>query len=354
MIGVRLEERIPHGADPRVRLELTGDVLSRAGHGIDAEAERLESFEQGPRIERAEARAGVAQEVLKVFSIEPLGAQHRTAERSPLPVDVLGRRIHHDVGAEFEGVLEHGRGEDVVDDHERTGGVGQLGDSDEINDLETRIGGRLEKDRLSTAGEGSFPLGEITPIDKDGLDAKAGQDVGDDHRAAAEQGTGGNDLVAGLQERCHGGEHCCHATCRRAADVRTFDQAKALLEHRDGGVAVAAVDIAVDVAGEGRFRLLRRRVHETGGRVDGLGRLVETASPNTSTDKTGRFGPVVDRHVSLASREGPHVSSRLRRGHPRNLVSRCRWCRSRPPRRPSPPLGNGRRCGTERARGSRH
>ena len=107
--------------------------------------------------------------------------------------------------------------------------------------------------------------------------------------------------------------------------------------------------------------------------------LVETTAANGARQrrpctpvKAGAVGSDVGKHHSLggdhasgvggrrrlsavvmsALRPGrPACFQRLRRGHPRNLASRCRWCRSRPPRRPSLPLGNGRRCGTERAGG---
>ncbi len=40
---------------------------------------------------------------------------------------ILGHAVHHDVGAQLEGLLEIRRGERVVHHHERSAGVRQLG-----------------------------------------------------------------------------------------------------------------------------------------------------------------------------------------------------------------------------------
>ena len=63
------------------------------------------------------------------------------------PGEVLGRRVHDDVGAEGRAALAQGSGEGVVDDDVRAGLVGGGGDRRDVGDLERRVGRRLEPDQ---------------------------------------------------------------------------------------------------------------------------------------------------------------------------------------------------------------
>ena len=189
----------------------------------------------------------MAQEVLQVIGVELLAAQDRAAEGATLAVDVLGCGVDDDVGTELERVLEHRRGEHIVNDDESIGGVGEFAHRGEVDDLETRVRRGFEEDRLGPTRKGGFPLVEVAPVDEHGLDAVAREDVGDDHRTAPEQGPRGNDLVTSRQERSHRGEHRRHTARGDPADLGALEQAQTLLEHRDGRVSVAAVDVAISV-----------------------------------------------------------------------------------------------------------
>ncbi len=60
--------------------------------------------------------------------------------------------MHHDVGAQREGLLEVGRGEGVVDDDQRPAGVGDLGDRFDVEAGEQRIGRCLEPHETDIVG----------------------------------------------------------------------------------------------------------------------------------------------------------------------------------------------------------
>ena len=57
-------------------------------------------------------------------SMNCLRAEDDAAEAAALAVDMLGRRIDDAVGAELQRLLQHRRGEDIVDDERRAGSMG--------------------------------------------------------------------------------------------------------------------------------------------------------------------------------------------------------------------------------------
>jgi len=100
-------------------------------------------------------------------------------------------------------------------------------------------------------------LVEVRPVDEDRLDAPAREDLVEDDEARAEQRAGADDPVA-LAEQCsERDEHRRHAGGGGEAALGALEQSQPLLEHRHGGVAVARVDVLVDLALEGRLGLLR-------------------------------------------------------------------------------------------------
>jgi hypothetical protein len=68
------------------------------------------------------------------------------ADHVRVPAEVLRRRVEHDVGADLERVLEVRRREGVVDDDDRAGRVGRVGDRAQIEDVQHRVRRRLEPD----------------------------------------------------------------------------------------------------------------------------------------------------------------------------------------------------------------
>ena len=80
--------------------------ITQALNGLSAPPVCLRKVSSGPRM-------------------NSLRAEDDAAEAAALAVDVLGRGVDDDVGAEIEAALEDRRGEDVVDDHLRADGVGE-------------------------------------------------------------------------------------------------------------------------------------------------------------------------------------------------------------------------------------
>ena len=183
------QERVARpGETSRVRLERRGP---RSRRGRPSARTRSDSVSRPLSSTQAlngdMRRPGVPHEVLHRPVDELLGAEHRAAERAALAVDVLGRRVDDDVGAELERLGEHRRAEDVVDDDLRAGRVRQLGDGRDVDELLHRVARRLEEDRGRRHGQRLAPLVEVGAVDEDGLDAPARQDLVEDDEARAEQ-----------------------------------------------------------------------------------------------------------------------------------------------------------------------
>ena len=228
---------------------------------LDAQFQRLQPFQQQPGVERAQRRPGVAVEqpeiVLDVF----LAGQDRAAERAALPVDMLGRRIDDDIGAERQRLLQQRCRKDIVHDQDAAGAMRQPRHLGEIDDLHRRVRRAFAERHRRAWRQRLFPGREVAPVDDDGLDPVARQQFGDDVIARAEQRAAGDDPLAGAHLAQQGREHRRHAAGRRAAGLRPLDQPQPLLEHRHGRVAVARIDVA-------RAVLLERGLGLGGGAVD--------------------------------------------------------------------------------------
>ena len=69
-----------------------------------------------------------------------------------MAAQVLGRAVDHEVGAELDRLLQIGRREGVVHGQQGPGLVGQLGDGGDVEDLQERIGRRLDPDEFRVLG----------------------------------------------------------------------------------------------------------------------------------------------------------------------------------------------------------
>ncbi len=90
-----------------------------------------------PRRRRSAGEAQLLGEVVVVDGDEP-------ADDVAVPAEVLGGRVHDDVGAEGERLLQVRRGERVVDDDQGAAVVGERGDRLDVDARQQRVGRRLQ------------------------------------------------------------------------------------------------------------------------------------------------------------------------------------------------------------------
>ncbi len=200
---------------------------------------------------------------------------------------MLGRGIDHDVGAERERALPDRGGKHVVDDQPCAGGMRDLGDGGNVEHVERRVGRALQEERPGVRLHRALPFVELEAVDQRRLDAVAGQEVLHHIAAASEQLLGGHHMVAGL-ERCQDrGGHRGHPGRRRAAGFGALELDHAALEHRNGRVGVARIDVAGVLALEARLAQLRAVVDIALGQEQPLRRLAEFGAERAAMDQAG-------------------------------------------------------------------
>ena len=239
------------------------------------------------------------QVIVQLLLDELLRPQHDAAEAAPLAVNMLGGRIDDDVGAELQRPLQQRRGEHIVDHDQRAGLLGDLRHGFDVHQLEHGIGRRLEEEGARVGLHRLLPGLEIAAVDQRGLDAVARQQVLDDVAAAAEQRAGRDDMVAGLQMAKQRGRDRGHAARGAARGVGAFQRAHARLEHGDGGVGVAAIDVALLVALEAGFGLLGAGVDVARVEEDGFRRLAELAAKRSLMHELRRRLPAARAFLSV-------------------------------------------------------
>jgi hypothetical protein len=180
--------------------------------------------------------------------------------------------VHDDVGAQRQGLLQQGRGEGVVHDHQRVVASWRGADPGDVGHLQQRVGGRLDPQQV-----GVTPLEPRRVVHRQALEPPAV-----DPRTLLEQASGPvvavvaeHDVRAVAQLADHGG-HGCHP--RGEADrLAALEAPHELLEGRPSRDAlVAGVEplAAVEERRGRRHRLVQRRsrpVGPAGGDRPGLG-----------------------------------------------------------------------------------
>src|SRR4029078_9876214 len=203
--------RIEHSLNLRLVGEEIGYGSRRGAMPIDPQGQRLPTLEQYPGIERTQRGSCLLEVVIKFFIYEGLAAQHNAAETASLAIDVLGRGIADDVGAERKWPLQHRRGEYVVDHDQRIRLMRDFRHGLDVDKLKHRIGRRFKEEGFGIRPHRVLPSSEITPVHQCRLDAVARQKILDDIAAGAEQRTGRNDMVAGLEKTEQGSSDSGHA-----------------------------------------------------------------------------------------------------------------------------------------------
>ena len=188
-----------------------------------------------------------------------------------MAAQVLGGAVHHDVGAEGERIAQIGAGHGVVDDEGQAVLVRDAGDGLDVQHVDQRIAQRLAVHGAGVGADGAAEVVRVFRVDEGGLYAQAREADAELPDAAAVQRGGGDDVVAGLedrQQRRHLRRHAGRAGQRGPA---AFERSDALLQHRHRRIADAAVDVAEGLQVEQAGGVLGRVEHETGGLVDRRG-----------------------------------------------------------------------------------
>ena len=118
------QSRVVNLSDPRVIHEKRRDLMGVRGLALNPQIQCLQLFQYKPGVERTERRAGMPQDVGKLFLNDFTVTEKRVSEAPPLTIDMLGRRIGNNVGTERQRFLHDWRCQRIVKDKFPVGGMG--------------------------------------------------------------------------------------------------------------------------------------------------------------------------------------------------------------------------------------
>ena len=188
-----------------------------------------------------------------------------------MATDVLGQRVHDDIGAVVKGPAEQWRGDGIVDNQGDAGGVGDLRPALDVHHVARRIAdGLAEQGPGIVIDERSHAL-EIVSLGEAGLDALPREGVGKQVVGAAVQLRGADDIGADLRDGLDGVANRRHARSHRQGADPALQRGQARFQHGIGRVHDPAVDIARHLEVE-QVRAVLGVIESVGGRlVDGRG-----------------------------------------------------------------------------------
>ncbi len=217
------------GIEQALQLAVPGHAVGQGRGGValaaDPQVERLHPLQQHPGVEGRQGRAGVAQEVAVA-----LVDQLEVAQDAPRPAPGPGRRYawwpnrprcrRPAAGASGRsGWRRRCRPPALAPASLAIAATAAMS----ITSSSGLAGVSRNIDR-GVGAHGGAPGGEVRPVDHGGLDAEAGQVLGDDPAARAEQGPAGHQVVAGLEQADQGRGHRRHAGRGRTAGLGAFQQ----------------------------------------------------------------------------------------------------------------------------------
>ena len=184
-----------------------------------------------------------------------LVADDRAADAAPLPVEILGRRMDHEVGAELERLLQRRRAEAVVDREQHAALVRDVGERADIGDRGQRIRRRLEERDARVGAHRRAPGFVVVGPHIRNLDAELHHVAIEQRDRGAEHAVRTDDVIAGLQQRHARREDRRHAGAGADARRAAFHRRQALLEAAHGRIREARIDVALLGLREPRGRL---------------------------------------------------------------------------------------------------
>ncbi len=319
-------------------------------------APAFEAAQQQPGLERAEQRAGiVAVGPDRRPPLIDLLRDQRAREHVAVAVQVLGRRVHDEIGAERERAgQDRGRG-GAVHGKESAGGVRDLGGARDVDDVEQGVGGRLDPDdRRLCLGNHALEAGRIGAIEMVERDLPVRAEPGEPGERAVVDRALHDDCLA-APERAEQRRDRGHPRGEHQGVGAAFERAQHRFDLRVARAVVPPVGVGrIEerigfVASEGGRRLDRR--HQAAGRrVDVVAELSQhrrglpmghASVPGVRSSDTVNapsFSPPAKAPPSRRARH-PRGDARGCAAPPRSRESGARtwrWPGAAPSRRPHP------------------
>ncbi len=308
-VGHVLRHAQRQGLDPLEKLEGVGrahagaEIAQALGAGAHDEGLRPELRGE---IDAVIAGIGLAQgrELARRLPVEAPAIDQRAADGDAVAAQPFGRGMHDDVAAMLDRPAEIGRGEGGIDQQRQARAMRHRRHRRDVEHLEAGIAEDLGEDEPRLGPDRRGEGGGVAGIDEARGDAEARQrQLQQVDRAAIERG--GRDDVAARPHQGGDGEMQRRLAARGAdrADA-ALERREPLLEHGDGGIGDARIDVAglleieerggvVAVAEDVARRLIDRHGARAG---DGIGPL-----PGMERQR-GKFGKLGVGHGGSAQR----------------------------------------------------
>ena len=247
------ETRIEDASHGRVTLEPRRESQGVGGVAVDPHGECEEAPEDEERLEWSERAARVDLRASHLLDQRPRPGGD-TGHEVAVTAEVLGGRLHDDVGAELERPADVRRGERVVDDVDRAGPVGHGCERSVVREKRRGVRrGLREQHPRGRRGERSLDgvvVGHVDELDVHAEPAERAHELGS---RRAVQRVRGDDPIARSEERREGGVDSGHARREGVARLAPGELGVGVAERLGGGVGEAAVGkarprVADDVA----------------------------------------------------------------------------------------------------------
>ena len=131
----------------------------------------------------------------------------RAADAGAVAAEVLGQRVHHDVGAMLDRPAQVRRGHGVVDDQRHAVVVRDLGDGRDVGHVAGRVAQRFDEHGLGPVVDQLFEAGRVAVVGKTRGDAELRQRVREQVVGAAIQCRAADDVVTGFSDGLDGVGH---------------------------------------------------------------------------------------------------------------------------------------------------
>ena len=162
--------------------------------------------------------------------------------------------------------------------------IRQRGD---VADFGERIGRRFDEKQFGIGLHRLLPGIGIGQRHEGGFHPEALEDIAEQLHRGAEDAARGDDMVASGKQAHHASQDGGHAAGGGDAELRAFQRRQPLLQHADGRVGEARVDVARLLPAKTGGRLRCVLEHEAGSEEHRLGMLVELAADRPGADGQG-------------------------------------------------------------------
>ena len=166
MLRVALEAGVDHPFDRGMLFQPLGQFQRALTVRLHAQVQGLEAAHGEEGIKRAGHGADrVLQETHLLGQLLAAG-HHDAADHVGMAVEVFGGGMQHQVRSEFQGPLQHGRAEGVVDHQDQAVLLGERRHLGQVDQLEHRVGRRLGPDHAGVGLERGLHRRAVVEVDE--------------------------------------------------------------------------------------------------------------------------------------------------------------------------------------------